>query len=319
MKKNHWRTDCKNHSLPIELKQHPQYEASSEDLFRLHVPLFFKNKINLQQQNDPLLLQVLPHKKELIPHKNYQSDPVGDLNARQNKGIIHKYHKRVLLIATGACAINCRYCFRREFPYQQNNAAANNWSNAIKYLAADKQIEEVILSGGDPLMLTTEKLASLTQQLEKLSHIKTLRIHTRIPIVAPSRINPHFIQWLDNIKLNKVMVVHCNHANELDNKHQQLFTAIKNSNTLLLNQSVLLKNINDNPQTLIQLSYRLLDFSILPYYLHQLDKVTGTKHFRVKNKKAKKIHKTLRHKLPGYLVPKLVTEIAGKKAKTPLF
>jgi len=314
-----WRESSKNHVNHEQLNNYTNYNKKSEALFRLHIPEFFKKQIDFSNENDPLLLQVLPHNKELIPHANYINDPVGDLVARQNKGVIHKYKGRVLLITTGACAINCRYCFRRVFPYSHNNASSQDWQSSIDYIKDNPDIQEVILSGGDPLMLSTKILNKLTDKLAELSHIKTLRIHTRIPIVAPNRITKNFLSWLSEIQLKKVMVLHCNHANELSNKHHNIFNNLKKTSTQLLNQSVLLKNINDDAATLIALSQRLFDFGILPYYLHQLDKVKSTKHFRVKNSKAIKLSKKLRQGLPGYLVPKLVTEIAGKKSKTLLF
>ena len=319
MKNTNWRTSVKNHVQKHQLRHLAQYASQSEDLFALHIPEFFKQQIDFSNQDDVLLKQVLPQHHELESSKGYKHDPVGDLAARQNKGIIQKYHGRVLLITTGACAINCRYCFRREFPYAQNNASSNNWQQTIEYLAQDKSIHEVILSGGDPLMLSTKRLRNLTEQLQQIKHIKTLRIHTRMPLVAPKRINTNFLSWLHELALKKIMVVHCNHANELVTEHTEIFKNLTATGTLLLNQSVLLKNINDNVASLCDLSHKLFDFGILPYYLHQLDKVNGSHHFRVKNKKAKQLHKKIQTRLPGYLVPKLVTEIAGKKSKTLLF
>jgi EF-P beta-lysylation protein EpmB len=284
----------------------------------LHIPQFYQQLIDFKDKNDPLLLQVMPHASESIYDQEFTDDPVGDLKSRKVKGVIHKYHGRVLLIASGTCAINCRYCFRRNFPYTQNNASAQNWQQAFEYLSQNTDVHEVILSGGDPLMLSTKVLNKFTQQLNSIKHIKTLRIHTRLPLVSPSRININFIQWLNSIELNKVMVLHCNHPNELHPELKNTFTLIKNTNTLLLNQSVLLKNINDDAKTLITLSHKLFEFGILPYYLNQLDKVKGARHFYVTRKHAKSIHQQLLKQLSGYLVPKLVEEISGKNNKTPL-
>lgn len=318
MKKSPWRVKSKNHANADDFIGTQGYDKSSENLFRLHVPNYFKKLIDFNKPNDPLLLQILPSKYEHMVDENFTKDPVGDLNAKKSKGVIHKYHGRVLLIATGTCAINCRYCFRRSFPYKQNNASANNWKDAIKYISENNDLHEVILSGGDPLMLSTKILTNFTDQLKAIKHIKTLRIHTRMPLVSPSRINKNFINWLEKIQLNKVMVLHCNHPQELKKPLKNVLKRIKNTNTLLLNQSVLLKAINDDARTLAKLSHKLFEYGVLPYYLNQLDKTIGTQHFFITREQSKSIHKILLSKLPGYLVPKLVEEISGKKNKSPL-
>lgn len=314
-----WRKDSKNHLIGDDLNHLNNYDSTASNLFSLKVPKFLKSKINFEDKNDPLLLQVMPHKNELIVKENYLNDPVGDLKASKSKGIIHKYHGRVLLITNGQCAVNCRYCFRRNFPYKENYATQSNWQSAVNYIKNNSDIHEVILSGGDPLMLSTKVLTTLSEQLEMIKHLKTLRIHTRIPLVTPSRITEKFVTWLDNIALNKVMVLHCNHPQELDNIHKEVFKSIRQTATLLLNQSVLLKNINDDAEVLSALSHKLFSYGVLPYYLNQLDKATGTSHFKVSNKRAKSIHKQVLAQLPGYLVPKLVREIKGKLYKSPLF
>lgn len=319
MKSSNWRENCKNHLSDNELSIIKTYDKASQKIFNLKVPLYFKESIDFNNDNDPLLLQVLPVTDEKTIKIGYSNDPVGDLNSLKNKGIIHKYFGRVLLISTGTCAINCRYCFRRNFPYSQNNASAHHWKESVKYIKNNTDIHEVILSGGDPLMLSTKVLINLTEQLKDLPHIKTIRIHTRIPLVSPSRITDNFLNWLKDLPQKKVMVIHCNHANELTNLHKKIFKRIANTDTLLLNQSVLLKNINDNPDTLINLSHKLFESGVLPYYLNLLDKAKGTHHFKVKKSKAKSLHKILLQQLPGYLVPKLVEEILGKKNKSPLF
>jgi EF-P beta-lysylation protein EpmB len=319
MNKPSWRDHCKNHLNSEDFSGIKNYDQSSEDLFRLQVPKFYKELIDYTNPDDPLLLQILPSKQENIEKPGYISDAVGDIASRKAKGIIHKYHGRVLLIATGTCAINCRYCFRRSFPYAQNNASAHNWHEALDYISKNQDIHEVILSGGDPLMLSTKILNNLTKQLEKIKSVTTLRIHTRIPLVSPTRITDNFLIWLDNLPLKKVMVLHCNHSQELTSTHQPVLSSIKNTNTLLLNQSVLLKDVNDNAQALSKLSHKLFDYGVLPYYLNQLDKVSGAHHFQVSDERAKSIHKELLQLLPGYLVPKLVEEIQGKKNKSPMF
>jgi EF-P beta-lysylation protein EpmB len=319
MNKGNWRDSTKNSVTDKQLSDLPHYEQDSQELFPLLIPEFFSKTINFNDKSDPLLLQVLPHKSEIEENKKYSDDPVGDLDASPVKGVIHKYHGRVLLIASGACAVNCRYCFRRNFDYSHNHASSHNWGKAIEYIKVNKDINEVILSGGDPLMLSTKALTNLTDQLINITHLNTLRIHTRIPVVSPERITKNFLNWLKQIPLKKVMVIHCNHAKELDSELHKVFQNISNTGTLLLNQSVLLKDINDNATLLNDLSRKLFDYGVLPYYLNQLDKAKGTHHFRVSNKKAKSIYKKLLKLLPGYLVPKLVEEISGKLNKSPLF
>ncbi len=318
MTKQIWREQSKNHASLQDFTEIKAYHGDSEKLFRLHIPEFFKNNIDFTNSSDPLLMQVLPSIDEIKTVKDFSDDPVGDLKSKKSKGVIHKYKGRVLLIATGSCAINCRYCFRRSFPYSQNNASANNWSSAIDYISNNSDLHEVILSGGDPLMLSTKVLSNFTTQLNNIEHIKTLRIHTRIPLVNPSRITDKFIKWLDGIHLKKVMVLHSNHPKELHPELKTTLNKVASTQTLLLNQSVLLKGINDNAKTLSQLSFKLFEFGVLPYYLNQLDKVQGAAHFQVTNKQAKRIHRELLATLPGYLVPKLVEEIPGKKNKSPL-
>ncbi len=319
MSKGNWRDSTKNHVTPNELADLQKYDKKAEDLFPLLVPSFLKKNINFNNPNDPILLQVLPQKSESEENTDFSDDPVGDMDASPIKGVIHKYHGRVLLIASGLCAVNCRYCFRRNFPYAKNYASGNNWSNAIEYIKENTDITEVILSGGDPLMLSTNALSKLTDKLAQIKHIKTLRIHTRIPIVSPERITNNFIQWLNKIPLKKVMVLHCNHANELSSDLHEVLKKIANTNTVLLNQSVLLKDVNDDAHVLSDLSHKLFDFGVLPYYLNQLDKAKGTHHFGIPNSTAKSLHKKLLQLLPGYLVPKLVEEISGKMNKSPLF
>ena len=318
MTKQSWREISKNQASVQDFAKISDYQLESEKLFRLHVPEFFKHNIDFTNPKDPLLLQIMPGKSESTIAEEFSNDPVGDLKSKKSKGVIHKYKGRVLLIATGSCAINCRYCFRRSFPYSQNNASANNWRSAINYISNNKDLHEVILSGGDPLMLSTKVLSNFTSQLKDIEHIKTLRIHSRMPLVSPARITDNFIKWLDSITLKKVMVLHSNHPRELQPELKPTLNKLLSTQTLLLNQSVLLKGINDNTKTLAQLSFKLFELGILPYYLNQLDKVQGASHFQVANKQAKRIHKELLATLPGYLVPKLVGEIPGKKNKSPL-
>jgi EF-P beta-lysylation protein EpmB len=243
---------------------------------------------------------------------------VGDEAASRTTGVIHKYHGRVLLIASGSCAVNCRYCFRRHFDYRQHFAPRHNWQAAIDYLSARPDVHEVILSGGDPLTLQDETLAGLTHQLSTLQHIKTLRIHSRIPVVLPQRIDQGFLHWAETVALNKVMVLHVNHPDELSEAALQAIERLHQTGFVLLNQSVLLKGVNDQADVLAALSHQLFAHHIIPYYLHQFDAVQNAGHFAVSDQDALYIHQQLRDSLPGYLLPKLVQEVAGEAAKTPL-
>ncbi|MFW5443258.1 MAG: EF-P beta-lysylation protein EpmB [Methylococcaceae bacterium] len=283
--------------------------------FPLRVPREFADRMEKNNLNDPLLKQILPVKDEAIDFPGFNSDPVGDIKAMAETGVIHKYHGRVLFITTGSCAINCRYCFRRNFPYSDFQLSAKKTNQALQYIQQNPDISEIILSGGDPLLLNDQKLFSLLHQLDKINHLKRIRIHTRIPIVLPSRINSSFCNSLSSIKKPIVLVVHSNHKNELNAKVKQACYKIKHANITLLNQSVLLKGINDNAAQLCALSESLFDCGILPYYLHLLDKATGTGHFEVDQNLAIDLMNQIKKQLPGYLVPKLVKEQAGAANK----
>jgi EF-P beta-lysylation protein EpmB len=287
--------------------------------FALRVPRGFAAKMRMGDINDPLLRQVLPLHDELLQAPGFSVDAVGDMAARQMPGVLHKYRGRALLVTTGACAINCRYCFRRHFPYAEESAAANQWQQAIGYLTEDRSISELLLSGGDPLSLSTAKLRALGDLLKPLTHIKRLRFHTRLPIVLPERIDAEFTAWLGSLPNRLVFVVHANHANELDGPVTSALRALGRAGATVLNQSVLLKGVNDSSEDLAALSERLFDAGVLPYYLHLLDKVQGAAHFEVPVDRAKTIMAELMARLPGYLVPKLVREIAGQPHKTPVY
>lgn len=288
-------------------------------LFPLRVPHSYLARINKADIHDPLLLQVLPLHAELEPQPDdYRHDPVGDLEAMPLPGLLHKYQGRVLLITTAACAVHCRYCFRRHYPYQQAQNRQHEWQDVLDYIQADPSIEEVILSGGDPLSLSNQKLATLFNALEKIPHLKRLRIHTRQPIVLPERIDAGLLALLRAAALTIIMVIHCNHAQEINDDIRHLLAEIKTTGCILLNQSVLLKGINDQVEVLKQLSEILFSAGVLPYYLHQLDKVKGAAHFAVTDEQALRLEQQLRSTLPGYLVPKLVVEKAGEASKLPL-
>lgn len=289
-------------------------EAASES-FALRVPRGYCQRIEKGNPGDPLLRQILPLDAELNQDIHFTLDPVADLAAMKVPGLLHKYHGRVLIITTPVCAVHCRYCFRRHFPYQENRAE-QDWQQAVDYIHDHSDIHEVILSGGDPLSLTEAKLKKLTDKLIHIPHIKTLRIHTRQPIVLPERVNNEFLAWIDSLPWKVVMVLHCNHANEIDTSVARALDELQQHQVTLLNQSVLLKGVNDNTEVLINLSEMLFTHHVLPYYLHLLDKVQGAQHFYIENDKATQLLREVRQHLPGYLVPKLVREIAGEKSKT---
>jgi EF-P beta-lysylation protein EpmB len=266
---------------------------------------------------DPLLRQVLPLDDEdrLVP--GFSLDAVGDAAAKGGTGVIHKYDGRALLIATGSCAIHCRYCFRRHFPYADETAATGGWASAVDYLRARPSVREVILSGGDPLSLSTAKLAELTEALRDLPQVTRLRIHTRLPIVLPERVDDALLAWIGSLPWPVVMVVHANHANEIDATVREACQALRQRGVHLLNQAVLMRGVNDDAEALVALSESLFDAGVLPYYLHLLDRVQGTAHFEVPEAEALGLRDAIHARLPGYLVPTLVREIAGQPGKTP--
>ncbi|MEI7037129.1 EF-P beta-lysylation protein EpmB [Fulvimonas yonginensis] len=286
--------------------------------FALRVPRGFVARMRPGDPRDPLLLQVLPQLAERDPVPGFVADAVGDLAAREARGVLHKYHGRALLIASGSCAVNCRYCFRRHFPYGEETAAAGQWRQALAHLRTDPSISELILSGGDPLALATHKLEELARGLADLPHVTRLRIHTRLPVVLPERIDGPFLAWLQALPLQKVIVLHANHANEFDGAVDAACTALRGAGATLLNQAVLLRGINDDADALAALSERLFAAGVLPYYLHQLDRVQGAAHFEVDDARAHALVEAVRRRLPGYLVPRLVREVAGDASKRPL-
>ncbi len=287
-------------------------------LFPLKAPQGFVARMRRGDPHDPLLRQVLPLGQECLTAEGFVADPVGDLAAQVAPGVLHKYPGRVLLTATGACAVHCRYCFRRHFPYGDANPVADQWRAALGYIASDNSINEVILSGGDPLVLSDQKLASFTQQLAEISHVTRLRVHTRLPIVLPERVDDALLTWLNATRLKTVIVVHTNHVNEVDAGVRAALARLKQTNATLLNQSVLLRGVNDNVEALAALSEALFSANVLPYYLHMLDKVQGAAHFEVDETIARGLMAQLNTRLPGYLVPRLVREIPGAPGKTPV-
>jgi len=317
-----WREAVRDPRELLEMLALPhlsaQISAQAAARFPLRVPLGFVAKMRLGDPNDPLLRQILPVIEEDHLVEGFSLDAVGDAAAKGGTGVIHKYHGRALLITTGSCAIHCRYCFRQHFPYAEETAASSRWSGAISYLKSDASITELILSGGDPLSLSTGKLKELTDQLAEIPHIKRLRIHTRLPVVLPERVDEELLCWIDSLPWPLAIVIHANHANELGPDVADAVNRLKFRNAILLNQTVLLKGVNDSIEEQSRLSEQLFNIGVLPYYLHQLDKVQGAAHFQISDRQARDIHSGMMKALPGYLVPKLVREISGEASKTPL-
>lgn len=296
-----------------------ELDAISPDLivgFPLRVPQSYFEKMRYGDKNDPLLRQVFPLIDESIEQQGFVHDPVGDHNAITSPGILQKYNGRALLLTTGACAIHCRYCFRRHFPYSDSNPLASQWQTTLDALKADRSINEVIFSGGDPLTLSDAKLAALVEQLDAIPHLKRLRIHTRLPIVIPSRVDHALLTWISKTRLHVVMVIHSNHANEIGDDVAIALAKLQTAGCQLLNQAVLLKGVNDSVDSLVELSERLSDVKVMPYYLHLLDRVAGASHFDVPEPKGIELIAQMRALVPGYLVPRLVREQQGEVSKT---
>lgn len=302
--------------LPESLLEGAQ---SSSALFALKVPRPFVAKMETGNPADPLLRQVLPLSEERLEKPGFVSDPLAESDANPLDGLIHKYKGRVLLILSGACAVNCRYCFRREFPYQENRLGHEQWQELLDYLKKDSSIKEVIFSGGDPLATPDARLERFIKDLETIPHLQRLRIHTRLPVVIPERITDQLAELLGKSRFITTMVIHANHANEIDDALGLAIEKLKKHRITVLNQSVLLRGVNDQLDALVQLSESLFQQGILPYYLFTLDPIKGAAHFDVPDNEAIILHKQLQGELPGYLVPKLAREIAERPAKTLLF
>lgn len=285
--------------------------------FALRVPLSFVSRMEKGNPNDPLLRQVLCDAQEMNMVEGYSADPLLE-QGNEVPGLLHKYHNRALLITKTNCAINCRYCFRRHFPYQENSGNKTNLSRALEYIRQHTQLNEIILSGGDPLMAKDHELQWLIEQLETIPHVSRLRIHTRLAIVIPNRITDGFCQLLQQSRLDTILVTHINHPNEIDQTVINAMQKLKQHQVTLLNQSVLLKAINDDAKILADLSNKLFSAGILPYYLHVLDKVQGAAHFLVNDQTAQALMRQLAIQVSGYLVPKLAREVGGEKNKRVL-
>ncbi|MBX3412763.1 MAG: EF-P beta-lysylation protein EpmB [Pirellulales bacterium] len=286
--------------------------------FPLLVPRGYVARMERGNPADPLLRQVLPQADEAADLPGYSADPVGDRAAERAPGLLHKYRGRALLVLTGACAVHCRYCFRREFPYSEVPHTPAAWEPALAEIAHDPSLAEVILSGGDPLMLVDQHLERLVARLESIDHVHRLRLHTRLPIVLPERVDERLLAWLSSTRLHAVVVVHANHPAELSPEVGLTLARLRDAGAMLLNQAVLLRGVNDDVNVLAELSERLQAQGVMPYYLHQLDRVTGAAHFEVEESRGRQIIESLRERLPGYLVPRYVREVAGAPFKVPL-
>ncbi len=319
-----WRTILKaafrrpeDLAAELQLPQSMAIAASgANDQFRLFAPQPFVDLLERGRANDPLLLQIWPAPAELLSHPNEKSDPVGDAQANVLPGVLQKYFGRALLVLTGACAVHCRYCFRRNWSYDESPGSLGQWEPSLAAIEADHSIHEVILSGGDPLMWDDDKLARLVERIERMPHVSRLRIHTRMPVVLPQRVTPELLSALSSSRLRTVVVVHANHHRELSPLVQQAMERMAAQSFTLLNQSVLLAGVNDSANELVQLSERLIECSVLPYYLHQLDRVIGSSHFEVTIERGRALIEEMRQRLPGYLVPRYVIETPGQPAKT---
>lgn len=286
-------------------------------LFPLRVPRAFIARMEKGNPNDPLLRQVLTAPDEFITAPGFSTDPLEEQHSVV-PGLLHKYRNRALLLVKGGCAVNCRYCFRRHFPYAENQGNKRNWQAALDYIAQHPELDEIIFSGGDPLMAKDHELEWLITHLEALPHVKRLRIHSRLPIVIPARITDALVTRFAQSRLQILLVNHINHAREIDDEFRAAMARLRQAGVTLLNQSVLLRGVNNDAQTLADLSNALFDAGVMPYYLHVLDKVQGAAHFLVSDDEARAIMRELLTLISGYMVPKLAREIGGEPSKTPL-
>ncbi|MGU3524022.1 EF-P beta-lysylation protein EpmB [Enterobacteriaceae bacterium C23F] len=303
--------------LNVDADENLSAGREAKRLFPLRVPRAFAARMEKGNPNDPLLLQVLTSQQEFVAAPGFSTDPLEEQHSVV-PGLLHKYRNRALLLVKGGCAVNCRYCFRRHFPYADNQGNKRNWQAALDYISAHPELDEIIFSGGDPLMAKDHELTWLLDALEAIPHIKRLRIHSRLPIVIPARITDALTERFTRSSLQILLVNHINHAQEIDDEFRQAMRKLKMAGVTLLNQSVLLRGVNDNAQTLANLSNALFDAGVMPYYLHVLDKVQGATHFMVSDDEARAIVRELLTLVSGYMVPKLAREIGGEPSKTPL-
>ncbi|MGZ0170377.1 MAG: EF-P beta-lysylation protein EpmB [Planctomycetales bacterium] len=292
------------------------FSSKAAGEFPLVVPRSFLARMATGDPDDPLLRQVLPLDDELQPVDGFVADAVSDASFRTAPGLLHKYHGRALMVAAGSCAVNCRYCFRRHYPYGDEPRRLDDWEPALDQLRADSSISEILLSGGDPLMLTDVRLGQLIERLEAIPHLMRLRVHTRLPIVLPDRVTDALLGLLTESRLTPIVVVHSNHAAEVAADCEASLRRLVQAGVTVLNQAVLLHGVNDKVNALADLSESLINVGVIPYYLHQLDRVAGTAHFEVEPEVGRKLIAELRTRLPGYAVPRYVQEIAGEAHKT---
>ena len=297
-------------------------DVKARQLFPLRVPRPFVQLMEVGNPHDPLLRQVLPLRQEFHTPAGYSTDPLHEQSAdtakNEAKGLLHKYRSRVLIILKGGCAINCRYCFRRHFPYDEVRFDQHQLEQTLAYLSNHPDVNEVILSGGDPLMASDHQLQRIIAALADIPTLKRVRVHSRLPVVIPARITQELVVALTATRLKASLVIHANHANEISPSLGESMAVLRQAGVHLFNQSVLLKGVNDTPDALVNLSERLFDIDVLPYYLHQLDKVIGAAHFEVTDTNAQYLWQQMNIRLPGFLVPKLVREVGGENSKTPI-
>lgn len=303
---------CELLRLPTKYAEQAHQAAGG---FPLFAPLEYVRRMRVGDPADPLLRQVLPILDELQVKEGYSHDPVGDGAAALTPSLLKKYHGRALLVTTGACAVHCRYCFRRHYPYSESPPRVEQWEQALDCVAEDDSIVEILLSGGDPLTLVDDQIAWLMGRLAKIPHVRRVRIHTRLPIVIPQRVTTALLEAIVDSRLQAIMVIHANHANEIDAQVAEVLEQLVQANVMLFNQAVLLKGVNDETQTLVELSNRLIDNRVAPYYLHALDPVHGAAHFEVSQERALQLVQAMRGQLPGYAVPRYVREVAGEPSK----
>ena len=292
--------------------------ADAERQFPVRVPRGFSSRIRPASADDPLLLQILPTRAEDVPAEGFTIDPVGELRSPPSEGVLQKYRGRALVLVTSACAIHCRYCFRRHFPYDDHTVTGAMWDAAIDRVSGDPELSEVIFSGGDPLMVPDDRLSRLAHQIAAIPHVRRLRIHTRLPVVLPERVDEALVDWVSSLTVPLIVVVHANHPQEIDGDVRRAFGALRDAGATLFNQAVLLRGVNDSAEVLAGLSETLISCGVTPYYLHLLDRVQGAAHFEVPETEALHIVAELRRRLPGYLVPRLVREVAGAASKVPV-
>ncbi len=304
--------------LKLTPDQVPPLTDRRNPAFPLRVPRSFLRRMTIGNPQDPLLLQVLPLAAEQNDVPGFTADPVGDRAAEKTAGLLRKYPGRVLIIAAGSCAVHCRYCFRREFPYDTGRRSPDHWDRIFREVAGDPSVSEVIFSGGDPLMLPDERLSALVEQASAIAHVERVRIHTRLPVVLPSRVTERLLTILHECRVQVVMVVHANHAQEIQADCRDALSRLVRSGLPVLNQAVLLRQINDTVESQCALSRALINVGVIPYYLHRLDRVQGAAHFEVDDETGRRLIRLMQDRLPGYAVPRYVCDVPGRFGKTVL-